>query len=68
MELSSGDGGEGVTEHWLLDTQVSAVATESRQVGFPGWGLLGSHPGVPFSNAISICPPLVLPSGLRPSL
>lgn len=41
MELSSGDGGEGVTERWLLDIQVSALATEAQPSGFswlgPAW-------------------------------
>lgn len=29
----SGDGGEGVTEPWLLDTQVSGLATEAGPSG-----------------------------------
>ena len=41
MELSSGDGGEGVTECWLLDTQASALATELQPSGLswlgPAW-------------------------------
>lgn len=37
----SGDGGEGVTEPWLLDTQVSGLATEAGPSGLswlgPAW-------------------------------
>lgn len=68
MGLSSGDGGERVTERcWFLDTQVSALATEAQPSGFSWLRPARFPPGVS-SNATSICPPLVLPPGLPPTI
>lgn len=38
MGLSTGDGGEGATEPWLLDTQVSDLATEAWPSGLSWLG------------------------------